>query len=77
MNRLANLNSQHLSSRWLLGDFHIYTQWSDGSESMETVVDLYGDSGFDAICVTAHGAGYKACARSCQPQRTMMTVQWA
>jgi 3',5'-nucleoside bisphosphate phosphatase len=34
--------------------FHIHTRWSDGSEPLEKVVDLYGASGFDAICITDH-----------------------
>lgn len=48
------MNDQRLFSRWLLCDFHIYTQWSDGAELLGTVVDLYGASGFDAICITDH-----------------------
>ncbi|MDA8305617.1 MAG: phosphotransferase [Deltaproteobacteria bacterium] len=40
---------------WLLCDFHIHTRpWSDGEELLEKVVDLYGQSGFDAICITDH-----------------------
>ncbi|MFZ5453605.1 MAG: PHP domain-containing protein [Thermodesulfobacteriota bacterium] len=48
------MNPKRLPPRWLLCDFHIHTQWSDGSESLEDVVDLYGKSGFDAICITDH-----------------------
>ena len=48
------VNQQRQLPRWLLCDFHIHTQWSDGSESLQTVVDLYGKSGFDAICITDH-----------------------
>ncbi len=51
---LKNMNNQQRSSRWLLCDFHIHTQWSDGAELIKTVVDLYGASGFDAICITDH-----------------------
>ncbi len=40
---------------WLLCDFHIHTRpWSDGEEQLGTVVDLYGQNGFDAICITDH-----------------------
>jgi hypothetical protein len=38
----------------LLCDFHIHTKFSDGSESLRRVVDLYGQAGFDAIAVTDH-----------------------
>ena len=48
------MNDQQRSSRWLLCDFHIHTRWSDGAELIKTVVDLYGASGFDAICITDH-----------------------
>ena len=48
------MNNKCLSSGWLLCDFHIHTQWSDGAEALETVVDLYGARGFDAICITDH-----------------------
>ena len=41
-------------SGWILCDFHIHTQWSDGLEPLETVVDLYGHSGFDAICISLY-----------------------
>lgn len=51
---LKNMNDQQRSSRWLLCDFHIHTRWSDGAELLKTVVDLYGASGFDAICITDH-----------------------
>lgn len=40
---------------WLLCDFHIHTRpWSDGEELLGNVVDLYGQNGFDAICITDH-----------------------
>ena len=48
------VNNKRLLPRWLLCDFHIHTTWSDGLEPLETVVDLYGKSGFDAICITDH-----------------------
>ncbi len=48
------MNDKRLLSSWLLCDFHIHTQWSDGAEVLENVVDLYGASGFDAICITDH-----------------------
>jgi predicted metal-dependent phosphoesterase TrpH len=39
----------------LLCDFHIHTQWSDGSLNVDEVVDLYGSTGkFDVIAITDH-----------------------
>jgi len=39
---------------WLLCDFHIHTNMSDGSLPLKEVVDLYGEHGFDAISITDH-----------------------
>ena len=40
---------------FLLCDFHIHTQWSDGKLSVAEVVDLYGSTGkFDVIAITDH-----------------------
>lgn len=39
---------------WLLCDFHIHTKLSDGFYSLEEVIDLYGNKGFDIICITDH-----------------------
>jgi 3',5'-nucleoside bisphosphate phosphatase len=40
---------------FLLCDFHIHTEWSDGSLSVAEVVDLYGQTGkFDVIAITDH-----------------------
>ena len=39
---------------WLLCDFHIHTTFSDGTLSLPEVIDLYGENGFDAICITDH-----------------------
>jgi predicted metal-dependent phosphoesterase TrpH len=38
----------------LLCDFHIHTKYSDGSLDLPTVVDLYGQAGFDVIAITDH-----------------------
>ncbi len=40
--------------RWLLCDFHIHTNMSDGNLSLREVVDLYGQHGFDVIAITDH-----------------------
>jgi predicted metal-dependent phosphoesterase TrpH len=40
---------------FLLCDFHIHTQWSDGTLSVAEVIDLYGSTGkFDVIAITDH-----------------------
>lgn len=40
---------------FLLCDFHIHTQWSDGRLTVAEVVDLYGSTGkFDVIAITDH-----------------------
>jgi predicted metal-dependent phosphoesterase TrpH len=40
--------------KWLLCDFHIHTDLSDGSLPLREVVDLYGQNGFDVIAITDH-----------------------
>jgi 3',5'-nucleoside bisphosphate phosphatase len=54
VNPSASMDHKTRLTGWLLCDFHIHTHWSDGAELLETVVDLYGASGFDAICITDH-----------------------
>jgi len=39
---------------WLLCDFHIHTNMSDGHMDLSDVIDLYGQKGFDVICITDH-----------------------
>lgn len=40
---------------FLLCDFHVHTQWSDGQLPLREVVDLYGKTGrFDVIGITDH-----------------------
>ena len=40
---------------FLLCDFHVHTQWSDGKLTVGEVVDLYGRTGkFDVIAITDH-----------------------
>jgi hypothetical protein len=38
----------------LLCELHAHTRWSDGALSLPELVDLYGRSGFDVLCVTDH-----------------------
>ena len=40
--------------RALLCDFHIHSNYSDGSLTVPELVDFYGPRGFDCICVTDH-----------------------
>lgn len=38
----------------LLCDFHIHTNYSDGSLGLEQTVDIFGQAGFDVIAITDH-----------------------
>jgi predicted metal-dependent phosphoesterase TrpH len=38
----------------LLCDFHIHTNYSDGSMELKEVVDVFGQAGFDVISITDH-----------------------
>jgi predicted metal-dependent phosphoesterase TrpH len=38
----------------LLCELHAHTMWSDGALNLPDLVDLYGRSGFDVLCVTDH-----------------------
>ncbi len=38
----------------ILCDFHIHTNFSDGSLSMRDTVDLFGQAGFDVVAITDH-----------------------
>ena len=40
--------------RPLLAELHAHTTWSDGELSLSALVDLYGKSRFDVLCVTDH-----------------------
>jgi processive 1,2-diacylglycerol beta-glucosyltransferase len=42
------------TSRMLLCDFHIHTNYSDGRLTLPEVIDFYGRRGFDCICITDH-----------------------
>ena len=39
---------------WLICDFHIHTNMSDGKLSLKEVIDLYGSYGIDVISITDH-----------------------
>ncbi len=38
----------------LLCELHAHTTWSDGYLTLTELVDLYGEHGFDVLCVTDH-----------------------
>jgi predicted metal-dependent phosphoesterase TrpH len=38
----------------LLAELHAHTSWSDGTLSIAGLVDLYGERGFDVLCITDH-----------------------
>jgi len=38
----------------LLCELHAHTRWSDGALTVSDLVDLYGRSGFDVLCITDH-----------------------
>ncbi|MHA1269468.1 MAG: PHP domain-containing protein [Candidatus Helarchaeota archaeon] len=40
--------------KWLLCDFHIHTNLSDGKLPLNEVIDLFGKKKFDVICITDH-----------------------
>jgi hypothetical protein len=38
----------------LLAELHAHTTWSDGAFSVGQLVDIYGERGFDVLCITDH-----------------------
>ncbi len=52
--KLRKAASNSAEARMLLCDFHIHTNYSDGSLTLPEVVDFYGKRGFDCICITDH-----------------------
>jgi PHP domain len=38
----------------LLCELHAHTTWSDGVLTLTELVDLYGEHGFDVLCITDH-----------------------
>ncbi len=43
-----------MKQRPLLCELHAHSTWSDGDLPISKLVDLYGQSGFDVLCVTDH-----------------------
>jgi hypothetical protein len=50
----SRLQGDVMMKDWLLCDFHIHTQFSDGALPLGEVVDLYGQHNFDAIGISDH-----------------------
>ena len=48
---------------WLSCDFHIHTNFSDGSLSFQEVINLFGGKGFDVISITDHILDKKTLAK--------------
>ena len=46
--------SRRVRRRGLLCELHAHSTWSDGTLSLRELVDLYGQAGFDVLCVTDH-----------------------
>jgi signal transduction histidine kinase/predicted metal-dependent phosphoesterase TrpH len=40
--------------KWLMADLHIHSTFSDGTESIEEIIKIYGEAGFDVIAITDH-----------------------
>jgi len=40
--------------KWLMADLHIHSTFSDGTESIEEIVNIFGETGFDVIAITDH-----------------------
>jgi processive 1,2-diacylglycerol beta-glucosyltransferase len=50
----ARKAAQQSAAQPVLCDFHIHTNYSDGSMTLPEVIDFYGKRGFDCICITDH-----------------------
>lgn len=60
--------------QWLYCDFHIHTNWSDGKCSIDEVIDLYGDTGFDVIAITDHVLDSASIERSGRPASSLSVM---
>ncbi len=57
----------------LRGDLHVHSQWSDGTQSIETVAKAYYEAGFEYIALTDHSPAV-AVAHGLTPER--FELQW-
>jgi predicted metal-dependent phosphoesterase TrpH len=51
----------------LLCELHAHTTWSDGSLSLPELVDVYGNAGFDVLCVTDHSVAGRTAVDNVHP----------
>jgi hypothetical protein len=47
-------NTEGMRDGLLLCELHAHTTWSDGDLTLSELVDLYGEAGFDVLCITDH-----------------------
>jgi len=52
--QVAHKIRQSATTRPLLCDFHIHSNYSDGKLSVAELIDFYGSRRFDCICITDH-----------------------
>ena len=50
-----------VSDDLLLCELHAHTTWSDGFLTLRDLVDMYGEAGFDVLCVTDHAVPLADC----------------
>ena len=67
-------NFTGLTMQWLYCDFHIHTTWSDGEYSLDEVVSLYGETGFDVIAITDHLLDRGSIMRSGRPVSELRVI---
>ncbi len=68
------LNQTRMPMQWLYCDFHIHTTWSDGKYSLDNVVSLYGDAGFDVIAITDHVLDTRSIERYGRPVEELQVM---
>ena len=48
------IQAQEKKRRWYKGNLHAHSQWSDGKDLPEIVVDSYKNKGYDFFCLSDH-----------------------
>ena len=64
-----------MKQKCLLCDFHIHTTASDGELSLDEVITLYGEKGFDVIAITDHVMDSASLQRYHEQGRRIPAVQ--
>lgn len=70
---LANRLPKPVEYADLRGDLHVHSQWSDGTQSIETVAKAYYEAGFEYIALTDHSPAVGV-AHGLTPER--FELQW-